>query len=353
MRQTFESLGSYIKFLGTDKRIDDEDWERNEIIAANKQFFENKNARLNKLIPAVYGSLENYNRMKDGKYEEIDRVKNSHELDIRDYYLIMMNDYTQFNEHKYQITSDEASFDYEIQPIKPEDDDSYEQLYGTSWATFKKHAEMYHEEERKFKLEYLEKINQTFKDKYGYDIEVDEAYEYYTSILIIQNEKLRAQRERYWAIFNDLWEERDKELDKIEETQLRGEIIELEEKELAELNEKKFILEDTFGTCEFEIDSIKRKINNLTYDLDILKNEQKRDLDLYEYRIKVVNDYTNDMDDYINKLSEIKLCKYPEDDFRLAWRNKSVVEYYRDSMRQHDYRKKREAERERTDLYAA
>jgi len=353
MRQTFESLGSYIKFLGTDKRIDDEDWERNEIIEANKQFFENKTARLNKLIPAVYGSLENYNRMKDGKYEEINRVKNLHELDIRDYYLIMMNDYTQFNEHKYQITSDEASFDYEIQPIKPEDDDSYEQLDGTSWATFKKHAEMYHEEGRKFKLEYLEKINQTFKDKYGYDIEVDEAYEYYTSILIIQNEKLRAQRERYWAIFNDLWEERDKELDKIEETQLRGEIIELEEKELAELNEKKFILEDTFGTCEFEIDSIKRKINNLTYDLDILKNEQKRDLDLYEYRTKVVNDYTNDMDDYINKLSEIKLYKYPEDDFRLARRNKSVVEYYRDSMRQHDYRKKREAERERTDLYAA
>lgn len=76
MRQTFESLGSYIKFMGTDKRIDDEDWERNEIIEANKQFFENKTARLNKLIPKVYGSLENYDRMKSGKYEEIDRVKN-------------------------------------------------------------------------------------------------------------------------------------------------------------------------------------------------------------------------------------------------------------------------------------
>ncbi len=112
MRQTFESLDSYIKFLGTDNRIDDEDWERNEIIEANKQFFENKNARLNKIISKVYGSLENYNRMKDGKYEEIDRVKNSHELDIRDYYLIMMNDYTQFNEHKYQITSDQRHYYY-------------------------------------------------------------------------------------------------------------------------------------------------------------------------------------------------------------------------------------------------
>ena len=103
----------------------------------------------------------------------------------------------------------------------------------------------------------------------------------------------------------------------------------------AELNEKKFILEDTFGASEIEIDSVKRKINDLTYDLDILKDKQKHDEDLYEYRLKIIRDYTREMDNYIEKISNAKIRIHPEDDYRLSWTNRTVVEMYKEYVNRH------------------
>ena len=334
--ETCETAKVTIKYINSDKRIDDRDWERNEISEANKQFFEERDAYLNKLITKVYGSLENYNKIESGKYKDIDnQAKLSHILSIHDYFLIKQNDYKLFQDHEYQQINDEADNIYESQPIKPYEDTSYEQLEGHSLYTCRKFAENYYKMDCNAKLAYLLKIKQRFQDIHGYDIEVDDAYEYYTSIITIQNQIAIAKRDRYWAIFNDMWEERDKEIEKIEEMQLRKEIIALEEKELAELNEKKFILEDTFGTCEFEIDPIKRKINDLTYDLAILKNEQKRDEDLYEYRLKIIRDYTREMDNYIEKISNAKIRIHPEDDYRLSWANRTVVEMYKEHINHH------------------
>ena len=275
----------------------------------------------------------------------------SHALSIHDYFLIKQNDYRLFQDHKYQRINDEADSIYESQPIKPHEDTSYEQLEGHSHYTCKKFAENYYEMDCNAKLAYLLKIKQRFQDIHGYDIEVDDAYEYYVSALIIQNQIAIAKRDRYWAIFNDMWEERDKEIEKIEEMQLRKEIIALEEKELAELNEKKFILEDTFGTCEFEIAPIKRKINDLTYDLDILKDKQKRDEDLYEYRLKIIRDYTREMDNYIERLSNTKIRIHPEDDHRLTLFNRTVVDDYKNCVNSYYSEKKRKELYAKSDVY--
>lgn len=334
--ETCETAKVTLKYINSDKRIDDRDWERNEIREAHKQFFEEKDAYLNKLIAKVYGSLENYTKIESGKYKDIDnQAQLSHTLSIHDYFLIKQNDYRLFQGHKYQQINDEADSIYESQPIKPHEDTSYEQLEGHSHYTCKKFAENYYEMDCNAKLAYLLKIKQRFQDIHGYDIEVDDAYEYYTSIITIQNQIAIAKRDRYWAIFNDMWEERDKEIEKIEEMQLRKEIIALEEKEVAELNEKKFILEDTFGASEIEIDSVKRKINDLTYDLDILKDKQKHDEDLYEYRLKIIRDYTREMDNYIEKISNAKIRIHPEDDYRLSWTNRTVVEMYKEYVNRH------------------
>ena len=334
--ETCETAKVTLKYINSDERIDDRDWERNEIREAHKQFFEEKDAYLNKLIAKVYGSLENYTKIESGKYKDIDnQAQLSHTLSIHDYFLIKQNDYRLFQGHKYQQINDEADSIYESQPIKPHEDTSYEQLEGHSHYTCKKFAENYYEMDCNAKLAYLLKIKQRFQDIHGYDIEVDDAYEYYTSIITIQNQIAIAKRDRYWAIFNDMWEERDKEIEKIEEMQLRKEIIALEEKEVAELNEKKFILEDTFGASEIEIDSVKRKINDLTYDLDILKDKQKRDEDLYEYRLKIIRDYTREMDNYIEKISNAKIRIHPEDDYRLSWTNRTVVEMYKEYVNRH------------------
>lgn len=334
--ETCETAKVTIKYINSDERIDDRDWEHNEIREAHKQFFEEKDAYLNKLIVKVYGSLENYTKIESGKYKDIDnQAQLSHTLSIHDYFLIKQNDYRLFQGHKYQQINDEANSIYESQPIKPHEDTSYEQLEGHSHYTCKKFAENYYEMDCNAKLAYLLKIKQRFQDIHGYDIEVDDAYEYYTSIITIQNQIAIAKRDRYWAIFNDMWEERDKEIEKIEEMQLRKEIIALEEKEVAELNEKKFILEDTFGASEIEIDSVKRKINDLTYDLDILKDKQKHDEDLYEYRLKIIRDYTREMDNYIEKISNAKIRIHPEDDYRLSWTNRTVVEMYKEYVNRH------------------
>jgi len=334
--ETCETAKVTIKYINSDERIDDRDWEHNEIREAHKQFFEEKDAYLNKLIVKVYGSLENYTKIESGKYKDIDnQAQLSHTLSIHDYFLIKQNDYRLFQGHKYQQINDEADSIYESQPIKPHEDTSYEQLEGHSHYTCKKFAENYYEMDCNAKLAYLLKIKQRFQDIHGYDIEVDDAYEYYTSIITIQNQIAIAKRDRYWAIFNDMWEERDKEIEKIEEMQLRKEIIALEEKEVAELNEKKFILEDTFGASEIEIDSVKRKINDLTYDLDILKDKQKHDEDLYEYRLKIIRDYTREMDNYIEKISNAKIRIHPEDDYRLSWTNRTVVEMYKEYVNRH------------------
>ena len=334
--ETCETAKVTLKYINSDKRIDDRDWERNEIREAHKQFFEEKDAYLNKFIAKVYGSLENYTKIESGKYKDIDnQAQLSHTLSIHDYFLIKQNDYRLFQGHKYQQINDEADSIYESQPIKPHEDTSYEQLEGHSHYTCKKFAENYYEMDCNAKLAYLLKIKQRFQDIHGYDIEVDDAYEYYTSIITIQNQIAIAKRDRYWAIFNDMWEERDKEIEKIEEMQLRKEIIALEEKEVAELNEKKFILEDTFGASEIEIDSVKRKINDLTYDLDILKDKQKHDEDLYEYRLKIIRDYTREMDNYIEKISNAKIRIHPEDDYRLSWTNRTVVEMYKEYVNRH------------------
>ena len=334
--ETCETAKVTIKYINSDERIDDRDWEHNEIREAHKQFFEEKDAYLNKLIAKVYGSLENYTKIESGKYKDIDnQAQLSHTLSIHDYFLIKQNDYRLFQGHKYQQINDEADSIYESQPIKPYEDTSYEQLEGHSHYTCKKFAENYYEMDCNAKLAYLLKIKQRFQDIHGYDIEVDDAYEYYTSIITIQNQIAIAKRDRYWAIFNDMWEERDKEIEKIEEMQLRKEIIALEEKEVAELNEKKFILEDTFGASEIEIDSVKRKINDLTYDLDILKDKQKHDEDLYEYRLKIIRDYTREMDNYIEKISNAKIRIHPEDDYRLSWTNRTVVEMYKEYVNRH------------------
>lgn len=334
--ETCETAKVILKYINSDERIDDRDWERNEIREAHKQFFEEKDAYLNKLIAKVYGSLENYTKIESGKYKDIDnQTKLSHALSIHDYFLIKQNDYRLFQDHKYQQINDEANSIYNSQPIKPHEDTSYEQLEGHSHYTCKKFAENYYEMDCNAKLAYLLKIKQRFQDVHGYDIEVDDAYEYYTSIITIQNQIAIAKRDRYWAIFNDMWEERDKEIEKIEEMQLRKEIIALEEKEIVELNEKKFILEDTFGASEIEIDSVKRKINDLTYDLDILKDKQKRDEDLYEYRLKIIRDYTREMDNYIEKISNAKIRIHPEDDYRLSWTNRTVVEMYKEYVNRH------------------
>ena len=334
--ETCETAKVTLKYINSDERIDDRDWERNEIREAHKQFFEEKDAYLNKLIAKVYGSLENYTKIESGKYKDIDnQAQLSHTLSIHDYFLIKQNDYRLFQGHKYQQINDEADSIYESQPIKPHEDTSYEQLEGHSHYTCKKFAENYYEMDCNAKLAYLLKIKQRFQDIHGYDIEVDDAYEYYTSIITIQNQIAIAKRDRYWAIFNDMWEERDKEIEKIEEMQLRKEIIALEEKEVAELNEKKFILEDTFGASEIEIDSVKRKINDLTYDLDILKDKQKHDEDLYEYRLKIIRDYTREMDNYIEKISNAKIRIHPADDYRLSWTNRTVVEMYKEYVNRH------------------
>lgn len=334
--ETCETAKVTIKYINSDERIDDRDWEHNEIREAHKQFFEEKDAYLNKLIAKVYGSLENYTKIESGKYKDIDnQAQLSHTLSIHDYFLIKQNDYKLFQGHKYQQINDEADSIYESQSIKPHEDTSYEQLEGHSHYTCKKFAENYYEMDCNAKLAYLLKIKQRFQDIHGYDIEVDDAYEYYTSIITIQNQIAIAKRDRYWAIFNDMWEERDKEIEKIEEMQLRKEIIALEEKEVAELNEKKFILEDTFGASEIEIDSVKRKINDLTYDLDILKDKQKHDEDLYEYRLKIIRDYTREMDNYIEKISNAKIRIHPEDDYRLSWTNRTVVEMYKEYVNRH------------------
>lgn len=334
--ETCETAKVTIKYINSDERIDDRDWEHNEIREAHKQFFEEKDAYLNKLIAKVYGSLENYTKIESGKYKDIDnQAQLSHTLSIHDYFLIKQNDYKLFQGHKYQQINDEADSIYESQSIKPHEDTSYEQLEGHSHYTCKKFAENYYEMDCNAKLAYLLKIKQRFQDIHGYDIEVDDAYEYYTSIITIQNQIVIAKRDRYWAIFNDMWEERDKEIEKIEEMQLRKEIIALEEKEVAELNEKKFILEDTFGASEIEIDSVKRKINDLTYDLDILKDKQKHDEDLYEYRLKIIRDYTREMDNYIEKISNAKIRIHPEDDYRLSWTNRTVVEMYKEYVNRH------------------
>ena len=334
--ETCETAKVTLKYINSDERIDDRDWEHNEIREAHKQFFEEKDAYLNKLIAKVYGSLENYTKIESGKYKDIDnQAQLSHTLSIHDYFLIKQNDYRLFQGHKYQQINDEADSIYESQPIKPHEDTSYEQLEGHSHYTCKKFAENYYEMDCNAKLAYLLKIKQRFQDIHGYDIEVDDAYEYYTSIITIQNQIAIAKRDRYWAIFNDMWEERDKEIEKIEEMQLRKEIIALEEKEVAELNEKKFILEDTFGASEIEIDSVKRKINDLTYDLDILKDKQKHDEDLYEYRLKIIRDYTREMDNYIEKISNAKIRIHPKDDYRLSWTNRTVVEMYKEYVNRH------------------
>lgn len=350
--ETCETAKVTLKYINSDERIDDRDWERNEIREAHKQFFEEKDAYLNKLIAKVYGSLENYTKIESGKYKDIDnQAKLSHTLSIHDYFLIKQNDYRLFQGHKYQQINDEADSIYESQPIKPHEDTSYEQLEGHSHYTCKKFAENYYEMDCNAKLAYLLKIKQRFQDIHGYDIEVDDAYEYYVSALIIQNQIAIAKRDRYWAIFNDMWEERDKEIEKIEEMQLRKEIIALEEKELAELNEKKFILEDTFGTCEFEIAPIKRKINDLTYDLDILKDKQKRDEDLYEYRLKIIRDYTREMDNYIERLSNTKIRIHPEDDHRLTLFNRTVVDDYKNCVNSYYSEKKRKELYAKSDVY--
>ena len=275
----------------------------------------------------------------------------SHTLSIHDYFLIKQNDYRLFQDHKYQRINDEADSIYESQPIKPYEDTSYEQLEGHSHYTCKEFAKRYYETDCNAKLAYLLKIKQRFQDIHGYDIEVDDAYEYYTSIITIQNQIAIAKRDRYWAIFNDMWDERDKEIEKIEEMQLRKEIIALEEKEVAELNEKKFILEDTFGASEIEIDSVKRKINDLTYDLDILKDKQKHDEDLYEYRLKIIRDYTREMDNYIEKISNAKIRIHPEDDNRLSWTNRTVVEMYKEHVNRHYSEQKRKELYAKSDIY--
>ena len=350
--ETCETAKVTIKYINSDERIDDRDWERNEIQEANKQFFDKRNAYLNKLITKVYGSLENYTKIESGKYQAVDnQTKLSHTLGIHDYFLIKQNDFKLFQDHKYQRINDEANDIYESQPIKPYEDTSYEQLEGHSHYTCKKFAERYYETDCNAKLAYLLKIKQRFQDIHGYDIEVDDAYEYYTSIITIQNQIVIAKRDRYWAIFNDMWEERDKEIEKIEEMQLRKEIIALEEKEVAELNEKKFILEDTFGTSEIDIDPIKRKINDLTYDLAILKNQQKRDEDLYEYRLKIIRDYTREMDNYIEKISNAKIRIHPEDDHRLSYFNRTVVDYYKDCVKSYYSEKKRKELYAKSDVY--
>lgn len=350
--ETCETAKVTLKYINSDKRIDDRDWERDEIRKAHKQFFEERDAYLNKLITKVYGSLENYIKIESGKYKDIDnQAKLSHTLSIHDYFLIKQNDYRLFQDHKYQRINDEADSIYESQPIKPYEDTSYEQLEGHSLYICRKFAENYYEVDCNAKLAYLLKIKQRFQDIHGYDIEVDDAYEYYTSIITIQNQIAIAKRDRYWAIFNDMWEERDKEIEKIEEMQLRKEIIALEEKEVAELNEKKFILEDTFGASEIEIDSVKRKINDLTYDLDILKDKQKHDEDLYEYRLKIIRDYTREMDNYIEKISNAKIRIHPEDDYRLSWTNRTVVEMYKEHVKHHYSEQKRKELYAKSDIY--
>lgn len=350
--ETCETAKVTIKYINSDERIDDRDWERNEIREAHKQFFDKRNAYLNDLITNVYGSLENYIKIESGKYKDIDnQTKLSHALSIHDYFLIKQNDYRLFQDHKYQQINDEANSIYESQPIKPHEDTSYEQLEGHSHYVCKKFAENYYEIDCNAKLAYLLKIKQRFQDIHGYDIEVDDAYEYYVSALIIQNQITIAKRDRYWAIFNDMWEERDKEIEKIEEMQLRKEIIALEEKEVAELNEKKFILEDTFGTSEIEIAPIKRKINDLTYDLDILKDKQKRDEDLYEYRLKIIRDYTREMDNYIERLSNTKIRIHPEDDHRLTLFNRTVVDDYKNCVNSYYSEKKRKELYAKSDVY--
>lgn len=350
--ETCETAKVTLKYINSDKRIDDRDWERDEIRKAYKQFFEERDAYLNKLITKVYGSLENYIKIESGKYKDIDnQAKLSHTLSIHDYFLIKQNDYRLFQDHKYQRINDEADSIYESQPIKPYEDTSYEQLEGHSLYICRKFAENYYEVDCNAKLAYLLKIKQRFQDIHGYDIEVDDAYEYYTSIITIQNQIAIAKRDRYWAIFNDMWEERDKEIEKIEEMQLCKEIIALEEKEVAELNEKKFILEDTFGASEIEIDSVKRKINDLTYDLDILKDKQKHDEDLYEYRLKIIRDYTREMDNYIEKISNAKIRIHPEDDYRLSWTNRTVVEMYKEHVKHHYSEQKRKELYAKSDIY--
>lgn len=350
--ETCETAKVTIKYINSDARIDDRDWERNEIREAHKQFFDKRNAYLNELITKVYGSLENYIKIESGKYKDIDnQTKLSHALSIHDYFLIKQNDYRLFQDHKYQQINDEANSIYNSQPIKPHEDTSYEQLEGHSHYVCKKFAENYYEMDCNAKLAYLLKIKQRFQDIHGYDIEVDDAYEYYVSALIIQNQITIAKRDRYWAIFNDMWEERGKEIEKIEEMQLRKEIIALEEKEVAELNEKKFILEDTFGTSEIEIAPIKRKINDLTYDLDILKDKQKRDEDLYEYRLKIIRDYTREMDNYIERLSNTKIRIHPEDDHRLTLFNRTVVDDYKNCVNSYYSEKKRKELYAKSDVY--
>ena len=123
------------------------------------------------------------------------------------------------------------------------------------------------------------------------------------------------------------------------------------QKEIVIGNEKKFILEDTFGTSEIEIAPIKRKINDLTYDLDILKDKQKRDEDLYEYRLKIIRDYTREMDNYIERLSNTKIRIHPEDDHRLTLFNRTVVDDYKNCVNSYYSEKKRKELYAKSDVY--
>ena len=48
--ETCETAKVTIKYINSDERIDDRDWERNEIREAHKQFFDKRNAYLNKIL---------------------------------------------------------------------------------------------------------------------------------------------------------------------------------------------------------------------------------------------------------------------------------------------------------------